>query len=44
MEIGAEMVRGEKQRAEQYWEMRTADPEAIEPPPAVLRKMVRSKR
>ncbi len=44
MEIGTEMVRGEKQRAEQYWEMRTADPEAIEPPPAVLRKMARSKR
>jgi len=44
MAIGGQMFQAESQRAEHYWEMRTADPEAIEPPPAVLRKMARSKR
>ena len=43
-ELGSELVRQEKVQAELYWAMRTKDPEALEPVPAVLAKMQRSKR
>jgi hypothetical protein len=44
MAIGGGLVRDEMARAEVAWIERTRDPESIEPPPAKLRKLQRSKR
>jgi hypothetical protein len=42
--VGTRMYALEQQRAQYYWELRTADPEKLEPPPAALRKLERTKK
>jgi len=44
MEIGERLVADEAKEAERYWELRTKDPEALEPPRAELKKLNRHKR
>lgn len=43
-ELGSELFAAESRRADEYWTMRTAEPESLEPVRAVLRKMERHKR
>jgi len=44
MAIGTQMFETEKQTAQYYWDLRTKDPEKIEPVPAELKKLKRHKR
>jgi hypothetical protein len=44
MAIGNQMYAAEKQAAEYYWDLRTSDPEKLEPAPAELKKLKRCKR
>lgn len=44
MAVGGGLYRDEMKRAEVAWLQRTSDPDSIEPPPALLRKMSRAKR
>jgi len=44
MAVGTQMYQTEKRTAEYYWDLRTSDPEKIEPVSAELRKLKRSKR
>jgi hypothetical protein len=42
--VGTRMYELEQQRAQYYWELRTAEPEKLEPPPAALRQLKRIKK